>query len=270
MTSTAQHGGPFYNRGHFLKVIASGGTDIGKRRGHNEDSFGVFDDLGLYIVADGMGGHAAGEVASGAAVETLHDFIAATAGSEDTTWPYERDEKLSRTANRLAVGIRLANKVIFEKSHAEQEKSGMGTTIVAALVDGDDLQVAHVGDSRVYVFSQGALKRITADHSYVGELVASGQITEEQARSHPFRNIVTRALGTKLDVKVDIGRHRAAPGDIFLLCSDGLTGMVRDDELAKIINRESDNLTTCVSHLIEAANKNGGDDNITAVLVRVV
>ncbi len=253
-----------------MNILASGGTDIGKKRGHNEDSFGVFDEIGLYTVADGMGGHAAGEVASLAAVDTLRKFIAATAGEEETTWPFARDLSLSHAGNRLVAGIRLANKVIFEMPRKRPELSGMGTTIVAALADGDDLYVAHVGDSRVYAYTEGVLRRLTSDHSYVEEMVRIGQLTPEQARVHPFRNIVTRALGTKDDVSVDISRHKLNPGDMYVLCSDGLTGMVPDLELGNIVDRSRDNLAKGVDDLIETANKQGGDDNITVVLIRVV
>jgi protein phosphatase len=252
-----------------MRILAEGRTDIGKKRAHNEDSFGVSGELGLYVVADGMGGHAAGEVASQTAVETLKDFIASTKGQEEITWPFERDTGLSRAANRLVVGIKLANQAIFKQAQERPDQKGMGTTIVAALVDEGELCIAHVGDSRAYVFGQGAISRITTDHSYVEEMVVSGSMTPEQARTHPLRNIVTRALGTKGEVRVDMSRHKLRPGDIYLLCSDGLTGMLTDSDIARTLADYDDNLAGCLDTLVKLANEKGGDDNITAVALRV-
>jgi len=251
-----------------LNIIARGGTDIGRKRALNEDSYGVFDDLGLFVVADGMGGHAAGEVASRAAVETLRDFISATKEEDDTTWPFQLDSELPRTANRLVSGIKLANQAINKASSESLEKKGMGTTIVAAMNDDNELFLAHVGDSRAYLFSGGMIRRLTSDHSYVEEMVLAGHITQDQARVHPMRNIITRALGTKTDVAVDLSRHKPSPGDIYLLCSDGLSGMLSDAEIARIISDHTADLSACIDELIKGANTKGGDDNITAILMK--
>ena len=252
-----------------MNIIAEGGTDVGKKRGHNEDSFGVFREIGLYMVADGMGGHAAGEVASQAAVDTMNGFITSTAGEEDITWPFERDSGMDRASNRLMVGIRLANKAIFDRAQSSSSLKGMGTTVVAALSDKDNLYIAHVGDSRAYRLSGGVLRRLSMDHSYVEEQVQAGLITPAQARTHPLRNMVTRALGVREDVKIDIDSHLMVRGDVYLLCSDGLSGMLTDDEVARIIASCQDDLKSCVERLIKAANDKGGDDNITAVLLKV-
>jgi len=253
-----------------MKIQAKGITDVGRKRGHNEDSFGVFDDMGLYVVADGMGGHAAGEVASHAAVGNLKDFITATTAEEDITWPFERDENLSQGANRLVVGIKLANKLINSLAQSKPELSGMGTTLVALYVGGDEVCVAHVGDSRAYLMSGGVLKRLTNDHSFVEEQVLSGALTYEQARSHPFKNIITRALGVKEDVAVDVSSRRPATGDLYLLCSDGLSGMLTDGDISQILSTCKDDLDSCLKALVKGANAKGGDDNITALAVSIL
>jgi serine/threonine protein phosphatase PrpC len=239
-----------------LKILSAGLTDIGRKRGHNEDSLGVFDGLGLYVVADGMGGHAAGEVASKMAVDILKGVIAKPSGP---------------AAELLPAGIKLANEEIARHAARRLELRGMGTTIVAALVDGDKLHLAHVGDSRAYVYTrENRLVRLTTDHSLVFEMVLAGQLTEGQARTHPMRNIITRALGSKPEVQVDISRRSLAPGEIYLLCSDGLTGMLTDDDIAYIILQNRENLPGLVRELIHRANEAGGDDNITAVVFRAV
>jgi len=252
-----------------LTIIASGGTDIGRKRRHNEDSFGVYDELGLYLVADGMGGHAAGEVASQAAVKILRDFMDATVVPDEITWPFERDGNLSMTANRLVVGIRLANRVILDRAKIKPELKGMGTTIVAAVLEGDRLHIAHVGDSRAYRFSGGTLARVTVDHSFVEEQVSAGIMSAEQARTHPLRNVITRALGVRDDMKVDINGFDLVPGDMYLFCSDGLSGMLGEPEITQTLMEHTSDLDACIQELIRRANEKGGDDNITAVLLRV-
>jgi serine/threonine protein phosphatase PrpC len=239
-----------------LKILSAGLTDIGMKRGHNEDSLGVFDGLGLYVVADGMGGHAAGEVASKMAVDILKGVIAKPSGTG---------------VELLSAGIKLANEEITRHAARRLELRGMGTTIVAALVDGDELLLAHVGDSRAYVYTkEGRLMRMTTDHSLVEEMVLAGQLTEAQARTYPMRNIITRALGTKPEVQVDMSRRTLVPGDIYLLCSDGLTGMLTDSDIAHVILQNRENLSGLVRELISRANEAGGDDNITALVFKAV
>ena len=250
-----------------LNIISSGRTDVGRRREHNEDSFGTFDGLGLYVVADGMGGHAAGEVASRIAVETLKAFIEATDGPDEITWPVPVDLALPRDANRLLAGVRLANQEVLKHAQGRPELRGMGTTIVAALVCGDVLHLAHAGDSRAYLYRDGAIRRVTIDHSYVEELMLAGHLTPEQTRTHPLRNIITRALGTKADVNVDHSRHDVLPGDVFLLCSDGLSNMLSDGLIEEVVAAKKDDLTGCAEALVRLANERGGDDNITVVLI---
>lgn len=254
-----------------MRILSAGLTDIGRKREHNEDSLGVFDKLGLYVVADGMGGHAAGEVASRLAVNTLKGFIAESAKAEPVKSPVSPEGALSTAADRLAAGITLANEEIIRHAARHLEQRGMGTTIVAALVDGDVLHIAHAGDSRAYVYSAvGKLTRLTTDHSLVAEMVASGRMIPEQARTHPLRNIVTRALGSNPDVQVDLSLHRLVPGEIYLLCSDGLTGMLSDSDIARIVLQNRESLPGLVKELISRANEAGGDDNITAVVFKAV
>jgi len=178
-----------------MDIKSAGGTDVGRKRDHNEDNYGLFDELGLYLVSDGMGGHAAGEVASLIAVEKLREFIDATRHAEDITWPFERDENLERAANRLMVAIKIANKAVRDSAAESPEREGMGTTVVGALIDGERIHIAHVGDSRAYRLDPAGFVRLTTDHSLVEEQLKAGIITEEMAETHPMKNIITRALG---------------------------------------------------------------------------
>lgn len=251
-----------------LNITAVGGTDIGRKRDHNEDGYALFPETGLYLVADGMGGHAAGELASRIAVDVVGGFITATASKEDITWPYGLVETLGRAGNRLVAAVRLANKAVREKAASSPELKGMGTTVVAALAEEGVMNIAHVGDSRAYLFRGGRLTRLTADHSFVEEQVRAGIITAEAARTHPMRNIITRALGVKDDLTVDVTEHMLMSGDTYLLCTDGLTGMVEDAEMERALDVVPD-AQDCVDTLIALANKNGGNDNITTVLVKV-
>ncbi|MGA2192189.1 MAG: Stp1/IreP family PP2C-type Ser/Thr phosphatase [Nitrospirota bacterium] len=242
-----------------MKISSSGKTDVGKRRELNEDSFGIFEELGLFIVADGMGGHAAGEVASAMAVDIMKDYIAGAPAAPDET----------ASESRLVAAIALANEEIYAKSTENPGLKGMGTTVVSALAAGKELTLAHVGDSRAYLYRDGVLTRLTKDHSLVEEMVETGQLSPQKARTHPLRNIVTRALGTKPDVNVDTTTRELMPGDVFLLCSDGLSGMLRDCEISVLISSRMDNLSVCAEVLIDRANSSGGVDNITAVLLKV-
>ncbi len=253
-----------------MDIQVAGGTDIGRKRGHNEDSYGLFPEAGLAVVADGMGGHAAGELASRVAVDTLAEFVVSTADKQDITWPFRFDESLSRAANRLAAGIKLANQAVIGRAASSVELKGMGTTIVAALVEGERLHIAHVGDSRAYLLSGGAFSRLTVDHSFVEEQVLAGIISPEKARTHPMRNIITRALGIRDDAEADISTREPGPGDIFLLCTDGLSGMVDDSGIGRIIMDNRNDLESAVGALIDAANEAGGDDNITVALIKIL
>jgi protein phosphatase len=225
-------------------------TDTGRQRRDNEDN--AFVRAPLFVVADGMGGAQAGEVASALAVEEFQQELPDEGSAEE----------------RLSTRIREANRRIYERSRVEHEHAGMGTTLTAVYVADDDLAVAHVGDSRAYIFRDGTLTRLTQDHSLVEELLRQGKLTEEQAAEHPQRSIITRALGIELDVEVDTWTYPARAGDVVLLCSDGLTSMIDEDRIAEILSHEP-SLDRAAERLITAANDAGGRDNITVVLFRL-
>jgi len=225
-------------------------TDTGRQRRDNEDS--AFARAPVFVVADGMGGAQAGEVASRIAVEAFEQ------GLPDSGSPEER----------LATRVREANAQIYERSRADRQRAGMGTTLTAAYVDDTHVSIAHVGDSRAYLFRDGTLQRLTQDHSLVDELVRRGKLTEEQAAEHPQRSIITRALGPEPDVEVDTWTYPARAGDVILLCSDGLTSMI-SEERVKATLVDHDNLDEAADALIREANEAGGRDNITVVLFRL-
>jgi len=227
----------------------------------------VEDEAKLFLVADGMGGHAAGEIASRIAVDSISEFILHSK-SDDGTWPHAYDEHYRRSTNRLMTAVRLANTRVLEAMRKDARLRGMGTTVVACLVDDDLISVAHVGDSRAYLIRDKQLSRITNDHSWVFEQVQAGMLTEAEAEKHPLRNVITRALGGALQVTPDASEIEGRPGDVFLLCSDGLTGMVPEDEILRVVTDSNGDLKKACQQLIDIANEHGGLDNVTAVLVR--
>jgi PPM family protein phosphatase len=234
-----------------LRIVEHAGrTDVGRQRSANEDDFVLAPPF--FAVADGMGGAKAGEVASAMATEGFE-------GETDSGEPAEV---------QLARILRDANRRIYDLAVADESHRGMGTTLTAAKVTGDEISLAHVGDSRAYRMRDGELEQLTKDHSLVAELERSGQITAEAAEHHPQRSIITRALGPEPDVEVDTYTVAAREGDLFLLCSDGLTSMISDDEIGSIL-RSADTLDAAADALVRAANQSGGKDNITVVLFRV-
>lgn len=253
-----------------MKYFSFGKTDVGRKRDLNEDSFAVLDNEGIYVVADGMGGHNAGEVASAIAIETIASFFQASAKDEDMTWPYKLDPGLSLEANKLKVGIKFANKKIFRTAISNSSYSGMGTTIVSMLLveRENSLYIAHVGDSRCYCFYNGKLEQVTEDHSLVNEYVKAGQLTAEQAKTFPHKNVIMRALGMKENVLVDVQKRVLKPGELYLSCSDGLSDMLSDMEMTDIITASGSSLKDMADRLITKANENGGKDNITVVLLK--
>jgi len=250
-----------------LKLSFFGGTDVGRRRKNNEDYFGVFEAENLFIVADGMVGHAAGEVASSTAVQAVAEFVTLTAAETDITWPWGVDPNLSLVANRLKTAIRFGNQKVLDLSLTQADYEGMATTIVGVLFEGELAHIAHVGDSRLYLINEAGIQQITVDHSWVLEQVALGVLTNDQARSHPLRNVVTRAIGAAPDLSVDITAHEMKKDDVLLLCSDGLSGMVLDAEIERIVKANPDP-KRAAELLIAEANARGGEDNITVLLVR--
>jgi protein phosphatase len=249
-------------------LTSFGITDVGLRRSHNEDNFSRNDELGLYVVADGMGGHAAGEVASLNAIETINEFVKRQADDSSVTWPFGFDARFSNQANALLNGIRLANQRVFDLQHSKTDLSGMGTTVAALRIEGHQCVIAHVGDSRVYRFRGGELELMTSDHSWVNEQLQKQIITAEEARNHRYRNVITRALGNRLDLDIDARVETLQGEDMFLLCSDGLSGMIEDEDIAVGLDPAAD-LREMANRLIAAANMAGGHDNISVVVVKV-
>jgi PPM family protein phosphatase len=252
------------------KIRVAGRTNVGMKRAHNEDNFYLFDAERLYLVADGMGGHASGEVASEMAVKTVAEFFERTKDDDDVTWPFKLDKARRYEENRLAVGIKLANLRIFETSTKDSSKKGMGTTIVSIFFRNDSVYVAHVGDSRVYRVRGGEIEQMTEDHSLLNDYIKMKKLTPEEIENFPHKNVIVRALGMKETVQVDVRAEQPKAGDIFLLCSDGLSGMIEDADMLRIVVENGDNLEAACDKMIELANKNGGTDNITAVLCQVI
>ena len=251
-----------------MQVKAFGMTHVGRQRQHNEDSFLVEGTARLFLVADGMGGHAAGEIASRIAVDSISEFIVHTK-EDDGTWPHAYDEHYKRSTNRLMAAVRMANTRVLEAMRKDARLRGMGTTVVACLADDDVMSFAHVGDSRAYLIRDKQLSRITNDHSWVFEQVQAGMLTEAEAEKHPLRNVITRALGGALQVTPDASEIETRPGDVYLLCSDGLTGMVPEDEILRLVT-ENEDLEAACQQLIDTANERGGLDNVTAILVKTL
>jgi serine/threonine protein phosphatase PrpC len=245
-------------------------SDPGLKRTSNEDSYSTRADVGLFVVADGMGGHVAGEVASRVAVEAIEAFIQETAGADkNRTWPFPFDPTVSLEANRLRAAFRLANRKIASAIADSQDLRGMATTASAVLLGPRGASVAHVGDSRVYVLRGGKLEQITNDHSWVEEQVRAGTLTPTAARQHPWRNVVTRALSGGEDPEVDVTEVSPRPGERYLLCSDGLFTVVPDNRIAEILSQKDRSLDTIAHDLVEAANEGGGPDNITALILQI-
>jgi len=250
------------------RVRFSGDTHVGVKRDHNEDSFYLPVNERLAIVADGMGGHASGEVASRMAVEAIVGYFRDTEGEQELTWPYKVDHGYAHQENRMTTAIKLANRQIHEAAEQKPECRGMGTTVVSTLFLDDALIIGHVGDSRVYRIRDGNIEQLTEDHSLLNDYVRMKRLSGEDASSFPHKNVIVRALGMKPSIEVDILVEHPRLGDLYLLCTDGLSGMVPDAEMARLVGEESD-LDKLCDHLIAQANRNGGIDNITVVCARL-
>ncbi|MDI1481400.1 Stp1/IreP family PP2C-type Ser/Thr phosphatase [Polyangium sp. y55x31] len=253
---------------HILRLVAAGMTDVGRQRRHNEDNVLVAQSLDLFVVADGMGGHSTGHVASALTATSMQNFFEATQQGE-LPLPTPNDEvDLPRPAERLAQAVRKANRDVYEISSTHKEHRGMGSTIVAIHYDGgESLHIAHVGDSRCYRIRDAAIEQLTRDHSLINDALAlKPDLTEEELARLP-KNVITRALGMKDAVKVDVQTVKIEPGDMFLLCSDGLSGMISNDQILEVFDLTTD-LSEACELLIAMANEAGGVDNISALLVR--
>ena len=251
-----------------MKIEVSGQTHVGMKRNHNEDNLLLLPEERLFVVADGMGGHSSGEVASKIAVEEVAEFFRMTSQDLEITWPYKMDKQKNYDENRLATGVKLANMRIFEKASSDAKHKGMGTTIVTVYFAKDsEVVVGHVGDSRVYFFRENTLRMVTEDHSLLNDYLKAKKLTPEEIEAFPHKNVIVRALGMKDTVNVDINRVEPKDGDIFLLCSDGLSGMVPDKQMEQILQSQPD-LDKACAQLIDAANANGGNDNVTCILAQ--
>lgn len=251
------------------KLRCVGATDTGRVREHNEDTIGTDSEVGLVVLADGMGGYKSGEVASGIAVRTLLGLIKEAVELQDLTVP-DPETGLSRPGILLRDAIHRANKIIYQTARTQPNCEGMGTTVVAGLFFDDKLTIAHVGDSRMYRLRDSRLQQVTQDHSLMQELVSRGFYTPAEAARAAAKNFVTRALGVEPTVEVEVTEIPVAKDDLFLLCSDGLSDMVEDDDIQLTISTFGANLETLAKQLVLLSNENGGRDNISVVLARVL
>ncbi len=248
-----------------MRLIAFGKTDIGVARTKNEDYFCSEEDLGLFVVADGIGGHAAGEIASKMAVEVIRDYMKASLSGEDEV-SSEVGSSFSQETNRLASSIRHANQSIYDASQKDNALHRMGTTVAVALFRGNKMSIAHVGDSRVYLVRGNALFQLTDDHSIVSEHLKQGLITKEEAKVSQIENVITRALGYEKTVTIDLDELDVIEGDRIVLCTDGLTRMVQDDFILSTVLSVDKPEEACTI-LIDTACANGGKDNITVIVI---
>ena len=249
-------------------LTAHGVTHTGHVRTTNEDTLLIDLDLGLFLVADGMGGHVAGEVAARLAADTIRSFVARSRDGGKCTWPFGIDPDCSFAANRLRTAVQLANRRVFRASESRDEYTGMGTTVVAALIEDDQLAFAGVGDSRIYAYTDASLRQLTTDDSWVTTVLARDpEVDAATLATHPMRHVLTNAIGARDETEVEIGERTLADGEVLLLCSDGLYGGLEDETLGDILGSGVD-VALAAQRLLDAALERGGTDNITAVLLR--
>jgi protein phosphatase len=251
-----------------VQIVSGGVTDVGRVRTNNEDCFRIVAPLHLFVLSDGMGGEAHGEVASALAVETVVQHCVDGQRNAAVTLYGEQQPGWSDKTQRLSSAAHLANKKIFESAHEHPDQQGMGATLTAAWIDGSRLSIAHVGDSRAYLLRGGSLQQITSDHSLVAEQVRQGILTPAEAEQSEMQSVLLRALGSQPDIQIDAEEHGLIARDILLLCSDGLTRMLIEPEIAGTLQAEPD-ATRAAQKLVELANDRGGADNITVVVVRI-
>jgi protein phosphatase len=249
-------------------IEAYGRTDVGRRRKINEDSFLVSPETSLYAVCDGMGGHNAGEVASRMAIETISSFVERSAVEKEITWPWGLDANVSFDANRLKTAIRLANARVYQAADNREDLTGMGTTVVAVLASPDLVTIGSAGDSRCYLVRDGKLSQLTRDDSWVSAALGEGILNSDDVEHHPLRNVITKAVGARDTIDLDVVEHGLKPGDLLMLCSDGLHGMIGDPEIQRILAPVPESLEEASARLVDAANEAGGRDNVSVVLLR--
>jgi serine/threonine protein phosphatase PrpC len=251
-----------------VQIVSGGVTNVGRVRTNNEDSFRIVEPMSLYILSDGMGGEAHGEIASAMAVDVVVKHCSETEVDPAMTIFADMPSAWSEKTRRLSSAVHLANKTIFDSAQKHPEQRGMGATITAAWLDGSRLSIAHVGDSRAYLLRSGSLQQLTSDHSLVAEQVRRGILTPAEAERSDMQSVLLRALGAHQEIEVDSEEHTLFGGDVLLLCSDGLTRMVTEPEIAGTLQAEPDP-SRASERLVELANEQGGADNITAIVVRV-
>jgi serine/threonine protein phosphatase PrpC len=252
-----------------LRIETGARTDLGRVRKNNEDCYQVDPALNLYVLSDGMGGEAHGEEASSIAVQAVVEHCRAAENNRTTPAFGNGRPDVSERTNRLASAVRLANRRVFEMASSDASRKGMGATLVAAWIEGQRLSLAHVGDSRAYLLRAGSLEQLTADHSLVAEKVRSGILTPQEADESELQSVLTRAVGTGADVEVDTDEQLLLEGDALLLCSDGLTRMVTDPEIASTLLTTT-SAQAAADQLVKLANENGGIDNVSVIVVRVI
>lgn len=251
-----------------MRVRFAGDTNVGMKRAHNEDSLYLPESERLAIVADGMGGHASGEVASKLAVETIAGFFKTTQDEQQLTWPFKMDRGHRYDINRLITAIKLANLKIHEQAQRDPNCHGMGTTVLSTLFLDNALIVGHVGDSRLYRRRESAFDQLTEDHSLLNDYIKMKHLSPDEIAAFPHKNVIVRALGMRDTVQVDVHVDVPRMGDVYVLCSDGLSGMVTDEQINEIAGSSGD-LDSICEELISLANRNGGLDNVTVVAVRI-
>jgi protein phosphatase len=252
-----------------MAILGGGATHAGRVRPHNEDGLLVEQEIGLYAVADGMGGHKAGEVASSLALDSVRAFLVRAAQDDDHTWPFGLERTLDRNGNRLRTAIKLANRRVFKESERRDEYTGMGTTIAAAIVDGDSAVVCGVGDSRVYLIREAEIQRLTHDHTWVETLLAQTPGLDRAAlANHPMRHVLTSVVGAQDDVEVTVTTHRVVPGDRLVLCTDGVHGGLSDARIAEVVGA-CRSAAEAADALVRAAVSADGKDNATAVVAEM-
>ena len=250
-----------------MQIVSGGVSSVGRVRANNEDSFKIVEALNLFVLSDGMGGEAHGEVASALAVETVVKHCLETVADPAMTVFGDMPAGWSEKTKRLSSAVHLANKSIYDSAQAHPEQHGMGATLTAAWIDGSTLSIAHVGDSRAYLLRSGNLQQLTSDHSLVAEQVRRGILTPAEAERSEMQSVLLRALGAHLEIEVDAEEHTLFGRDVLVLCSDGLTRMVTEPEIAGTLQAEPDP-AKAAARLVELANEQGGADNVTVLVVR--
>ncbi|MEW6774900.1 MAG: Stp1/IreP family PP2C-type Ser/Thr phosphatase [Bdellovibrionota bacterium] len=253
-----------------MKAKYAGVSDVGAVRDHNEDSFRLAPRISLFAVADGLGGHNAGEIASAMALESVEHFVSLAVERKDITWPFSPRPELSTAENTLVAALKVANRDVWANARSDRTRAGMATTVVALLLSNGKASFAHLGDSRLYRVRGPSIRQLTEDHSLVNQQLKAGLIKKEELRTHPMKNVITRAAGTKEQVEPDVQSVDVERGDLFLLCSDGLTGELPDDVILGHVLEHRTDLDQAAQSLVREAVVSGGRDNVTVVLVEPI